>query len=93
MTPEIEDNKEYWYQLLNCLPVSSNSIEYKRLKRVWADRIRFRGAKGTENRRHTLFNLTSEQNLQISLWENFSIFNKEKFILKLIGLAKLDFPA
>ncbi len=89
---EIESNNEYWYQLLNCLPVSSNSIEYKRLKRVWADQTRFKGTKGTTNRKHTLFNLTSEQNLQISLWENFSIFNKEKFILKLIKLANLDFP-
>lgn len=88
---EIENNKEYWYQLLNCLPISPDSIEYKRLKRVWSDQTRFRGSKGAPNRRHLLFNLTSEQNLQISLWENFSIFNKANFVLELIKLAKLDF--
>ncbi len=87
---EIENNKEYWYQLLNCLPISPHFIEYKRLKRVWSDQTRFRGTKGTPNRKHLMFKLTSEQNLQISIWENFSIFNKVNFILELIKLSKLN---
>lgn len=86
----IENNKEYWYQLLNCLPISSHSIEYKRLKRVWSDQTRFRGTKGTPNRIHQMFKLNSEQNLQISIWENFSLFNKSNFALELIKISKLN---
>ncbi len=88
---ETDHKIEYWYQLLNCLPYSSDSFEYKRLKRIWSDQTRFRGKKGTSNRQHILFNLRSEQNLQISIWENFTIFDKSKFIYELNKIVKFDF--
>lgn len=86
----IPQKPEFWWQLFNCLPTSKNTIEYKRIKRIWADQTRFRGAKGTSKRKHNLFNLTSEQNLQVTLWENFSIFNKKDLAKEIAILSGFD---
>ena len=60
--------KHYWYNHFLALPQSKESMEYKRIERIFRDQTRFRGKKDTEKRMHELINTGHETNLTVTLW-------------------------
>jgi len=56
------------------------------------DHTRFRGARGTDARYHEFVKSTEETNLTVTLWENFSIFEPNKWVPAIFIATELPSP-
>lgn len=75
----------YWYDQLLAIPASKDSIAFKRIYRIIADKTRYGLSKG--ERLHEFYNARHETQLTVSLWENFSLFDTYEWVNELIGLT------
>jgi hypothetical protein len=91
-TLDKKGNALYWWAALTAIPSDNESLEYCRLKRVWFDHTRFRGAKGTAERYHEFVKPTEETNLTVTLWENFSIFEASVWVPAIFAVSGLAKP-
>ncbi len=90
----------HWWQTLMAVPQEKESIAYQRLMRVWFDHTRFflgdrpdRTAEERINMQvHDFYHPEYETHLTLSLWENFSILEAERWVPALYELAGLPPP-
>ncbi len=79
----------YWYNQFLSLPITRDSFEYKRIQRLWLDKTRFSGQKGSSQRQHELCNSKHETHLTATLWENFSLFDNCHWVNEFINISGL----
>jgi hypothetical protein len=83
----------HWWAALCAVPTAKESVAYRRLQRVWFDHTRFHGPRTnntlksssaekalTPRRYHEFVRPNDETNLTVTLWENFVIFDVNKWL-------------
>ena len=61
---------------LPCIPPTRDSLAYRRLRTIWGDQTRFRG--NGASRYGEFVNPDVETNMMVTLWENFSLFPRQR---------------
>ena len=78
----------HWWMVLPAIPFSADGDQYTRLRKIWADKTRFRG-KG-QNRRHEFVTREWETHLMTTLWENFCLFDPKEWLRELSAVSGID---
>lgn len=78
----------FWWAALPCIPSARNSPAYRRLRTIWGDQTRFRGA--DEARYAEFVNPAVETNLMVTLWENFALFPASIWMAALAEVCDLS---
>lgn len=77
--------KTHWWMVLPAIPSEADSDAYRRLRKIWADKTRFRG-KGIK-RAHEFVTREWETHLMTTLWENFALFEPKEWLRELSDVA------
>jgi hypothetical protein len=79
------NNSTHWWMALPAIPTELDDAAYRRLRKIWADKTRFRG-KGMA-RKHEFVTPEWEMHLIATLWENFRLFEPHLWLSKLARAA------
>jgi hypothetical protein len=104
-SPHIFEKNGYpshWWAALCAVPATKDSTPYRRLKRAWFDHTRFHGPSAenpakrdfpvrtsASTRYHEFVKSSGETHLTLTLWENFVIFDLNKWLPAVFEAAGL----
>jgi len=74
----VPESDSHWWMVLPALPPELGGENYKRLRKIWADKTRFRGT--GKNRKHEFVTREWETHLMTTLWENFVLFSPRDWL-------------
>ena len=86
---QTQNDEQYWWQLLPAIPPKRNSRGYRRLDRVWRDHTRIHNRQKINIHLHDFFEEHYEVHLVCTLFENFSIFSPEEWVVPFMVSAGL----
>lgn len=77
--------ESHWWMALPAIPSQIEDRSYRRLRKIWADKTRFRGRE--KNRKHEFVTSSYETHLMTTLWENFSLFEPRSWLQRLANAS------